>query len=228
MPRGIPMKLPYRILVIDDDENALAGIAEMLRAADHDVTSASSYEEAKALLAATTYDLLLTDVRLRSYNGLHLVRNVRSDAPEMAVILMTAYEDGMMEFEARRYRAEFLRKPLQVTELMEVVSRCLAGVHRQRRWPRKRVVGGFRVTAAGEPAAVVDVSYGGLRLEMPTASAVPARFAVEVSGIGLNLEVQPVWSFQAAGGGVVCGAALASDHTEEAHTWRTIVDRLTA
>jgi DNA-binding response OmpR family regulator len=222
------MKLPYRILVIDDDENALAGIVEMLRSAGHDVTSASSYEEAKALLATGTYDLLLTDVRLRSFNGLHLVRNVRTDAPEMAVIIMTAYDDDLMELEARRYRAEFLKKPIHFEELMDVVSRSLAGVHRQRRWPRKRVVGGFRVTAAGAPAAVVDVCYGGLRLEMPTASAVPARFAVEVSGIGLNLEVQPVWSYPADGGGVVCGAALASDHTQEADTWRTIVDRLTA
>jgi hypothetical protein len=134
----------------------------------------------------------------------------------------------MMELEARRYRAEFLKKPIQFEELMEVVSRCLSGVHRQRRWPRKRVVGGFRVTAAGAPAAVVDVCYGGLRLEMPMANAVPARFAVEVSGIGLNLEVQPVWSYAADGGGVICGAALASDHTQEARTWRTIVDRLSA
>jgi DNA-binding response OmpR family regulator len=222
------MKLPYRILVIDDDENALSGIVEMLRTADHDVTAAGGYEGAKALLASGTYDLLLTDVRLRSYNGLHLVRNVRTDSPEMGVIIMTGYDDDLMELEARRYRAEFLKKPIQFEELMEVVSRCLSGVHRQRRWPRKRVIGGFRVTAAGAPAAVVDVCYGGLRLEMPSASALPARFAVEVSGIGLNLEVQPVWSYAADGGGVVCGAALASDHTQEAHTWRTIVDRLSA
>ena len=43
----------------------------------------------------------------------------------------------------------------------------LSGVRRQRRWPRKRVEGGFRVTVKGRSAAVVDVSYGGLRLEMP-------------------------------------------------------------
>ena len=222
------MKLPYRILVIDDDENALSGIVEMLRTADHEVTPAAGYEEGKALLASATFDLLLTDVRLRSYNGLHLVRNVRTDSPEMGVIIMTGYREDLMELEARRYRAEFLKKPIQFEELMEVVSRCLSGIHRQRRWPRKRVLGGFRVTAAGAPAAVVDVCYGGLRLEMPMASAVPARFAVEVSGIGLNLEVQPVWSHAATGGGVVCGAALTYDHTEEANTWRTIVDRLSA
>ena len=99
------MKLPYRILVIDDDENALSGIVEMLRTADHEVTAAASYEDAKTLLSAGIYDLLLTDVRLRSYNGLHLVRNVRTDSPEMGVIIMTGYNDDLMELEARRYRA---------------------------------------------------------------------------------------------------------------------------
>ena len=57
----------------------------------------------------------------------------------------------------------------------------------------------------------------------------PPTFAVEVSGIGLNLEVQPVWSYPAAErGAVVCGAALASDSSPAARTWRTIVDRLGA
>lgn len=225
---GSAMKLPYRILVIDDDENALAGIAEMLRLADHDVTPVSGYEDAKAALANGSFDLMITDVRLRSYNGLHLVMKVRGESPEMAVVIMSAYEDPLMELEARRYRAEFLRKPIKFTELMNVVNKSLGTVHRQRRWPRKRVEGGFRVTAAGTPAAVLDVCYGGLRLEMPLANSVPARFDVEVSGIGLNLEVQPVWTYAADGGGVVCGAALASDSSKAARTWRAIVDRLNA
>jgi CheY-like chemotaxis protein len=226
--RRYAMKLPYRVLVIDDDENALCGIVEILRAADHHVTSASSYEDAKTLLAVGTYDLLLTDIRLRSFNGLHLVMRARAETPEMAIIIMTGYDDAFMKLEAQRYKAEFVPKPIKPAELLEAVAKSLANVRRQRRWPRKQVHGGFRVTAAGAPAAVVDVCYGGLRLEMPLATAVPARFDIEVSGIGLNLEVQPVWSYAADGGGVVCGAALASDTTREARTWRTIVDRLGA
>ena len=66
-------------------------------------------------------------------------------------------------------------------------ARSLAGVRRQRRWPRKRVIGGFRVTANGRPAAVVDVGYGGLRLEMPDGEHLPDTFDVEVAGIGLHL-----------------------------------------
>jgi hypothetical protein len=90
------------------------------------------------------------------------------------------------------------------------------------------VVGGFRVTAAGRTAAVVDVSYGGLRLELPDRANLPKSFDVEVAGIGLHLEVEPVWSYPShETGGTVCGAAIAGD-TPAARTWRDIVDRLSA
>jgi hypothetical protein len=67
------MKLPYRILVLDDDENALSGIVELLSDAGYHVTGATTYDAAKRLLAAEPFDLFVTDVRLRGYNGLNLV-----------------------------------------------------------------------------------------------------------------------------------------------------------
>jgi DNA-binding response OmpR family regulator len=224
------MKLPYRILVLDDDEHALGGIVELLRDAGHHVTGAATYDAAKRLLAVSPFDLLISDVRLRSFNGLHLVMQTRADLPEMAVIIITGYEDPMIELEANRYRAELVRKPIRPAEFQAKVAAALAGVRRQRRWPRKRVVGGFRVTIDGRPAAVVDVSYGGLRLELPDRSPLPSAFDVVVAGIGLHLEVEPVWTQSAptASGTTVCGATLSADHTPSARTWRAIVDRLNA
>jgi DNA-binding response OmpR family regulator len=222
------MRLPFRILVLDDDESALAGIVELLQDSGHDVTGAATYDSAKRLLASEGFDLLVTDVRLRAFNGLHLVMQSRHEHPEMAIIIMTGYDEPMLELEASRYSARFVRKPLRPAEFLETVEASLSGVRRQRRWPRKRVVGGFRVTAAGRPAAVVDVCYGGLRLELPSGATVPAQFDVEVAGIGLHLHVEPVWSLPGAGGGLVCGATIVTDQTPDARTWRAIVDRLSA
>jgi hypothetical protein len=85
------------------------------------------------------------------------------------------------------------------------------------------------VTIGGKPAAVVDVSYGGLRLELPDREPLPDAFDVEVAGIGLHLEVQPVWTHPTpAASGTVCGATLSADPTPSARTWRAIVDRLNA
>jgi CheY-like chemotaxis protein len=222
------MKLQYRVLVLEDDENALAGIVELLSESGYDVTPTSAYEDAKRILSGTTFDLFVTDVRLRSFNGLHLVKKVREEAPETGVIIMTGYDEPLMQLEASRYSAQFIKKPIKTRELLECVRRSLSSVRRERRWPRKRVLGGFRVTAAGRPAAVVDVSYGGLCLEIPAVDSLPALFDVEVSGINLHLMVEPVWSSARVPGALVCGAALASDATPAARTWREIVDRLSA
>jgi CheY-like chemotaxis protein len=219
------MKLRYNVLVLEDDENALAGIAELLTESGCEVTAASAYEDAKKLLTLGNYDLFITDVRVRSYNGLHLVMKLRKESPETAIIIMTGYDEPLMQLEASRYNAIFIKKPVTPGNLLEAVKRSLASVRRPRRWPRTRVMGGFRVTAAGRPAAVVDVSYGGLCLEIPTTDSLPPSFNVEVSDIGLHLMVEPVWA-SAAQGAVLCGAALASDSTAAARTWREIVDRL--
>jgi DNA-binding response OmpR family regulator len=223
------MKLPYRILVLDDDEHALSGIVELLRDAGHHVTGAATYDAAKRLLAVSPFDLLVSDVRLRSFNGLHLVMQSRTDHPDMAVIIITGYDDPLIDLEAHRYHAELVKKPIRPAEFLKTVAASLSAVRRQRRWPRKRVVGGFRVTVDGKPAAVVDVSYGGLRLELPDRARLPDNFDVEVAGIGLHLEVQPVWQ-QSAGplAGTVCGATFSAEHTPSARTWRAIVDRLNA
>jgi DNA-binding response OmpR family regulator len=223
------MKLPYRILVLDDDEHALSGILEILEDAGHDVTGAATYDAAKRLLAASPFDLLVSDVRVRSFNGLHLVMQTRTDHPETAIIIITGYDDPLIDLEAHRYHADLVRKPIQPVEFLQRVNDALSQVRRQRRWPRKRVVGGFRVMIKGRPAAVVDVSYGGLRLEVPDGEGLPDSFDVEVTGIGLHLEVEPVWSqVSPVTRGTICGATLATEHTPSARTWRAIVDRLNA
>jgi DNA-binding response OmpR family regulator len=223
------MKLPYRILVLDDDEHALEGMLELLRDARYVVTGAETFDAAKRLLAAEPYDLLIADVRLRGFNGLHLVRQARRDRPDMAAIIMTGYDDTMMELEAGRYGAAFIRKPVDPAGFLEAVARSLTEIRRQRRWARKRILGGFRVTVEGQPAAVLDVSYGGLRLELPQGAALPSRFGVDIAAIGLHLDVDSVWCHSGGrGGALMYGAALASDSSPAAQTWRSIVDRLSA
>jgi CheY-like chemotaxis protein len=223
------MKLPFRILVLDDVESALAGIVELLRDAGYIVTGAATFDAAKRLLAIESYELLITDIRLRGFNGLHLVRQCHRDRPEMGIIIISGYDEPMIEVEAGRYGAEFVRKPIKPAAFLQSVARSLADVRRQRRWPRKRVVGGFRVTANGRPAAVVDVCYGGLRLEVPEGGDLPDAFDIEIAGIGLQLPVEAVWTHSAeSGGAVMCGAALAAEETPAARTWRAIVDRLSA
>jgi DNA-binding response OmpR family regulator len=223
------MKLPYRILVLDDDKHALAGIVELLRDAGHTVTAAATFDTAKGLLAIGPYELLITDIRLRGFNGIDLVRQCHTDLPDMAIMIITGYDDGLMQTEASRYGACFATKPIKPAEFLSTVSACLAGVRRQRRWHRKRLTGPFRVTAHGHPAMVLDVSYGGLCLEIASVADLPQLFEVQLPGIGLALAVDVVWWRVCDDtSSVVCGGTLAGDPSAAARTWREIVDRLTA
>ena len=90
------------------------------------------------LLAIGAFDLLIADVRLRGFNGLHLVRQFRRDRPEMATMIMTGYDDTMMELEAGRYGAAFVRKPINPAAFLDTVAKSLAETRRARRWQRKR------------------------------------------------------------------------------------------
>ena len=222
-------KVPYRILVLDDDENALSGIVELLRDASYVVTGAETYESAKRLLAIGSYDLFVTDVRLRGFNGINLVRQSAVDYPDMALVIISGYDEPMMEIEASRYGARFVRKPLAPDTFLAACAESLSRVRRKRRWTRRRVIGGFRVSAQGRPAAVVDVSYGGLRLEVTGTEDLADVFEVAVEGIDLRFEVETIWTRPASEGrSIACGAALATDSTPAARTWRAIVDRLSA
>ncbi|MGH9331647.1 MAG: response regulator, partial [Vicinamibacterales bacterium] len=202
--------LPYEILVVEDDDRALAGMLELLREAGHTVTGAATFDAAKGLLELHPYDLLITDIRLRAFNGLQLVRRSRLLHPNMAVILVTAYEDAMLELEAARYRAEYLLKPVKPADLLAAISRTLAHVKRERRWPRRAVGSGVMVQVGDWPAKLLDVSYGGLRVEMTAPpSPLPSSFYVRLPTFNLSLPVEAVWSDRLRSpGALICGVAL--------------------
>ena len=76
----------------------------------------------------------------------------------------------------------------------------------------------------------MDVSYGGLRLELPDRGSLPKSFDVEVAGIGLHLEVEPVWSYPSQTPAEPSRHGSRASHPAGRHlrarrvTWRPIVD----
>lgn len=223
------MRLPFRILVLQGDPTALAQLVDLLRDAQYLVTGAATTDAAKRLLDLGTFDLLITDGPLRQLNGKVFGRQPPAVPAEMALLVVTRRDDNRIVAEAQEYGAQVLRAPVQPREFLTCVARCLRAVRRPRRWERKPVLGTFRVVANGQPANVLDVCYGGLRIEIPHATHLPDAFDVEIPGIGLHLQVEPVWTLRSADGlSLTCGVALAADGTPAARTWRAIVDRLGA
>jgi CheY-like chemotaxis protein len=221
------MSAPLRVLVLDDDPHTLDGVTELLRSGGYEVAPAATYESAKSLMDSEGFDLLIADVRLRGFNGLRLVQQCRQSHPSMSLMVLTGSDEALTEIEARRHGARFLHKPIQASRLLDEVAESLAHLKARRRWPRTAVPGGFRARGAGRDAAVMEVGYGGMCVELAGRAPVPPTFDVEVAAIGLVLPVRTVW-LEERPASVVCRVALVSDTTAAAITWRTVVDRLSA
>ena len=114
------------ILVVDADTRDRTSTVLLLEAAGYQVRSARSFEDARTLLATERPDLLITDLRLGPYNGLHLVLWSRNEHPEMAMVVTTRFADPVLEAEARRNEADFLLRPIGDTQLLDTIAGSLS------------------------------------------------------------------------------------------------------
>ncbi|MGH7340782.1 MAG: sigma-54-dependent transcriptional regulator, partial [Candidatus Rokuibacteriota bacterium] len=115
-----------RILIVEDDEIFLRPLQRTLEVAGYDVIVTPSGEEALVALKGDDVDLVLTDKRLPGMDGVDLVRRIRADHPDLAVIVMTAYGTIESAVEAVRLgAADYPVKPLESAELLIVVRHAI-------------------------------------------------------------------------------------------------------
>src|SRR5215471_13461349 len=101
--------MTQKILIVDDDGSARDQLAQLLSGNGYEVLTASDVPTALHVLAANSPDLLITDIRLDAYNGLHII--VMAPTPIPAIVL-TNISDPVIEADARRFGAEYLVKPV--------------------------------------------------------------------------------------------------------------------
>jgi DNA-binding NtrC family response regulator len=122
--------MPPHILIVDDEESILFAMQEYFTALGYHVDCARELEDAKALLARTSYAVAISDLRLTGKpgtEGLALLDYIRQHHPTTRVIILTAYGLPETEQEARRRGAEaFLHKRLSLAEVAQVVAALLA------------------------------------------------------------------------------------------------------
>ncbi|MFH1216704.1 MAG: sigma-54 dependent transcriptional regulator [Pseudomonadota bacterium] len=101
-----------RILLIDDDESLRRVTEYNLGKAGFSVTAAASGKEALSLFHDNLPDLVVTDVELGDVNGLELLKSFKKVAPEIPVIIITAYGSIEMAVQAMHLGAfTFITKP---------------------------------------------------------------------------------------------------------------------
>jgi len=122
-----------RILIVDDASTTLELLQRNLTAADYDVLTASSVDQALGILEGTEVDLVITDLKMPRVSGLDLVRHVRANLPDTEVIMITGYASIEGAVKAVKSGAdEYLAKPFTDAELLETVKRSLSKLRSRR------------------------------------------------------------------------------------------------
>jgi len=119
------MASPCSVVVVDGNAFDRTNTVALLEGAGYRVRSARNFDEAKKLLAEDPPDILITDLRLGQYNGLHLVLRTRSNHPEMAALVTSRVADPVLEAEAYRQHAHFVLVPLPPPQLLQAVASSL-------------------------------------------------------------------------------------------------------
>ena len=88
---------PARILVVEDNEDVGAFAETLLSELGHQVTRASSGEEALDIARRTEFDVVLSDVVMPGMGGLKLAEVLGREQPELPVVLATGYSQEIVE-----------------------------------------------------------------------------------------------------------------------------------
>jgi DNA-binding NtrC family response regulator len=120
------IKMNNKIMVIDD-EKIVVDMAKM--ALEHDgyiVETFLNGESALARLKEETFDIVVTDFKMKGIDGMEVLRTVKEHYPKTKVIMITAFANLDTAVEALRGDVfDFFPKPVKIKELKSAIERAL-------------------------------------------------------------------------------------------------------
>jgi two-component system chemotaxis response regulator CheY len=122
-PRDHVARTQHRVLVVDDDPDILDALGEILEVEGYVVDRARNGREALQRLDARQPDLVLLDLMMPVMDGWEFARSL-APGPRPPIIVLSA--DRNVSVRAGEIGAvEWLAKPFELTELLDVVRRVL-------------------------------------------------------------------------------------------------------
>lgn len=190
-----------RVLIADDEPAIVMAVKDELEFEGLEVHTAGSGPEAIATARAVSPDVLLLDLMLPGQNGYDVCRTLRSERPDLWVIMLTVRgqeADRITGFEAGA--DDYVTKPFSLREL---VGRVRVGLRRGGRGPMpKRVrfgdvdvdLPGRRVFRGDEPVDLTPTEFDLLALLVSRPGEVISRneFLDEVWGTDVHVTLRTV------------------------------------
>ena len=115
-----------KILIVDDELVMRESLAGWLERDGHTIETAESGEEALEKLKATRFDILLVDIKMEGISGLEVLKRVKSDDPDVEIVMITAYGSIATAIEAIKNGAyDYLLKPFDPNELGILIEKII-------------------------------------------------------------------------------------------------------
>jgi DNA-binding NtrC family response regulator len=126
------------VLVVDDEPGMRTALrANFLRYGWH-VETANGVKDAEKAVALKSFDLVVTDVRMRDGDGFEVMCKVLKDSPNTAVILLTAFGSVPEAVESMRSGAfDYLTKPVSFDQLQSAAQRVMERINEQSKMMQK-------------------------------------------------------------------------------------------
>lgn len=118
---------PFRILVVEDDEDIRLYLQSMLEVFGVDVVAVDGGEPALQTMKKNIYDMVLADIRMPGMDGITLLKRVREAGAEIPFVFLSGYLEKSNVLGGFRLGAyEMLEKPVKEDDLFKVVTQLLA------------------------------------------------------------------------------------------------------
>ncbi len=114
------------ILIVDDEESICQSLSGILRDEGYDTITAGSGEEALKLIEEEMPNLVLLDIWLPGMDGIEVLKVIRSDYPQIRVIIMSGHGTIETAVKATKLGAyDFVEKPLSLDKIILLVNHAL-------------------------------------------------------------------------------------------------------
>ena len=115
-----------KILIVDDELIMRESLAGWLERDGHEVSAASSGEEAMEVLKDSRFDILLVDIKMEGMSGLDVLEQVKESDPDVDVVMITAYGSIPTAIEAMKKGAyDYLLKPFDPDALGVLIEKII-------------------------------------------------------------------------------------------------------
>src|SRR6266852_1395609 len=115
-----------RILIIDDERPVLMTVEALLKRHGYHVDAAATASQGLKLLKSNLPSLVLLDLQLPDAHGLEMLDRIKTELPDVQVIILTAHDSLHNAIESiKRGAYHFISKPYAPEELLSLVEKAL-------------------------------------------------------------------------------------------------------